>query len=263
MGKAGEKLSQGKIVQISALEQSIDRNPERIKNIQRDKTILVDDIDSFLNYKLGLKQIGYYTPFFNNIFVAPTSQFLLDQISKGMTVEVFDPQMIAQTISQLNGDNLMKNNHLQFYLSPNKGLYQILVADTSKNQVQNQSDNAGIYTFNNISFSSQSLKITRMDENTIQIGDATGVVSIKMIVILPKPVDLQGYLATQKGNGGLKEQGITKILDYSVFVQTWQNNGNPESHFFLVKNDALVQIVLNSEDQQTINAFNNLLKTMK
>lgn len=264
MLRVGEKLSHGKIIEIPSLEQNIDRMPDRLKNIQKDKTLLVDDIDSFLNYKLGLQQRGYYAPFFNNVYVSQTSQFLLGQINQDVVVEAIDPQLIQQTITQLNNDVFMQSRHLQFILNPVGGLYQIRVLDAQKNPTQIQPENPGSYIFNGISFAyPPSLKITKVDNNSLLFEDKSKTFSLRMSVVTPKPADLSGYLATQKGTGKLGKQGVAEIFNFSVFIQEWQNKGVSESHFFLVKNNSLIQIIFNPANSQAADLFNNILKTIQ
>jgi hypothetical protein len=77
------------IVYIEPLESQIRKNGEYLKTLNTDKIIFVTDYDSYLNYRLGYKQVGYYSPFLANIENTETVKFLFAEIRNGYRLIVF------------------------------------------------------------------------------------------------------------------------------------------------------------------------------
>jgi hypothetical protein len=82
------KIAYG-ILYEDPLESQIRKNGEYLNTLNTDKIILITDYDSYLNYRLGYKQVGYYSPFLANIENAETVKFLYTQIRNGYRLIVF------------------------------------------------------------------------------------------------------------------------------------------------------------------------------
>jgi hypothetical protein len=77
------------IVYKDPLESQIRINGEYLKTLNTDKILFITDYDSYLNYRLGYKQVGYYSPFLANIENTETVKFLYTQIRNGYRLIVF------------------------------------------------------------------------------------------------------------------------------------------------------------------------------
>lgn len=91
-----------------------------IKNFDREKILVVSWVDSYINYYLGLKQVGYYAPFHANLYQDKTIIFLIDHIESGYRViRIFMPICPnCQDIIEYNNHPLMKAANKKFVIVP-------------------------------------------------------------------------------------------------------------------------------------------------
>ena len=70
------------------------------------KIVILSQFDSYINYRMGLKQVGNIVPFPMHLYVKETTEFIKNKIKEGYKVVLWENEMIA-LISQLNSFRLV------------------------------------------------------------------------------------------------------------------------------------------------------------
>lgn len=120
-------ISRGILNQLP-IDSIIDDYKPYFKSLKNDKTIIISDIDSYLNYRYGFKQIGFFSPFLANFKIDNTTNFFKDELSQGhrlITAPIFWITM-KQSINLFNKQLLSEHYKKIFYLdSLNNNLLEI------------------------------------------------------------------------------------------------------------------------------------------
>ncbi|MEI7595863.1 MAG: hypothetical protein WCK02_08965 [Bacteroidota bacterium] len=114
------------------IEARINKDVVFLKTLKTEKIIFMSDYDCYLNYRLGFKQTGFFSPFTQNIKNQETVRFLYNHIKKGYRlitypcVDVFIPACIKPFNTELHKiskneifklDSL-QNNMMELKLAP-------------------------------------------------------------------------------------------------------------------------------------------------
>jgi len=121
--KLSNKIIIGNIDSFGRNYESINNDLDLIKNdikgLDREKILVVSHLDSYINYYLGLKQVGYYSPFDANLYQDKTINFLKDHIEAGYRVIIIFMSDYHQiSIDTYNRHLLMKSANKKFVIVP-------------------------------------------------------------------------------------------------------------------------------------------------
>lgn len=95
-----------------------------IKYLDKKKILVVSPIDSYINYYLGLDQIGYYSPFDANLFQDKTIKFLKDHIESDYRVIILYRPDCQAEMDLYNRHPLMKSVNSKFVIVPVNSRFQ-------------------------------------------------------------------------------------------------------------------------------------------
>lgn len=84
-----KKIQTHTILEPNPIENELVIKGAFIKSLGYNKIILISEADSYLNYRLGYPQTGYFSPFCANVFINETADFLKDQLKKDSHLIVF------------------------------------------------------------------------------------------------------------------------------------------------------------------------------
>jgi len=87
-----------------------------LKSFETDKIIILSEADGYINYRLGYQQIGYFSPFFANVFTDETVAFLKYQLNQGYRLIVYPVLYDKLAADILSFNNV--NNKEQFVANP-------------------------------------------------------------------------------------------------------------------------------------------------
>jgi len=127
---ATSRLSHLVLAEEDSIDIVADKNPNLFKPSNL-KIILISAIDSYMNYRYHLKQTGYFSPFFANIYLDNTVKFLADSINYGYTV-VFPSLDTEINISEFNKSNYLHEHGLKFISIDMKGLSILKLIEATK-----------------------------------------------------------------------------------------------------------------------------------
>lgn len=99
------KINSNSVTEPNPVEKELALQGNYLKTFGTDKILVVSDIDSYINYRLGYHQIGYFSPFCTNLFIDQTAVFLKVQMSKGYRLIIFPGiwNKFENDIQALNG----------------------------------------------------------------------------------------------------------------------------------------------------------------
>lgn len=95
------KIENG-IVYEDPMESQIRSDGEYLKTLHTEKIILITEFDSYINYRLGYKQVGFFSPFYANIENAETVNFLYKQLKKGYRLIAYPGLIIPACFKPYN-----------------------------------------------------------------------------------------------------------------------------------------------------------------
>jgi len=124
---AASKIKNKALIGSSPIEKQIVLQGEYLKSFDPQKIIVLCDIDSYIIYRLGYNQIGYFSPFYANFSSKQTIAFLKDRINNGYRLIVFPPSIVlAFTPDFFNNDPILVNNRERFVLEAlNENLFEM------------------------------------------------------------------------------------------------------------------------------------------
>ncbi|MDP1728148.1 MAG: hypothetical protein Q8M15_15280 [Bacteroidota bacterium] len=83
------KIQTHTIFEPNPIENELAVKGAYLKSLKYDKIMIISEADSYLNYRLGYPQTGYFSPFCANVFIDETSAFLKNQLNSGYHLIVF------------------------------------------------------------------------------------------------------------------------------------------------------------------------------
>src|SRR5262249_12806997 len=91
-------------------------------------TIMADLDDAYLNYRFGLQQRGFYTPFEANIFLNETAAWMDEQIDQGLHIRSTDPRW-SMWVQEFNQAPVMMERRRRFAVVSDGPFVQIIEHD--------------------------------------------------------------------------------------------------------------------------------------
>ena len=124
---AASKIKNKTLIDSSPIEKQIALKGEYLKAFDPQKILVLCDIDSYIIYRLGYNQIGYFSPFYANFSTKKTIVFLKDRINNGYRLIVFPPTIVlAFTPDFFNNDPILVKNKERFVLEAlNENLFEM------------------------------------------------------------------------------------------------------------------------------------------
>ncbi len=122
------KIKRHSLIETHPTDDYISLTRNYIKSLSEDRIIFLSEIDAYLNYRLGYRQEGYFSPFCANLYAGETVDFLNNELSHGYRLIVYpvENSNLAEEICALNQSPFMISNTRQFRLIPLKyGLMEI------------------------------------------------------------------------------------------------------------------------------------------
>jgi hypothetical protein len=105
----GDRIRRGVVIEKHPIERQI----EMYRPVTSPKMMPLDLADAYYNYRLGLPQRGFFSPFNANVFVERTAILLDSLIADGVTPIALDPMMLSW-IGDLNRASALKARNHQF-----------------------------------------------------------------------------------------------------------------------------------------------------
>jgi hypothetical protein len=120
------KIKSGKLIEPDPVEKQIGLQGAYLKSIGVSKILVINDIDSYINYRLGYQQTGYFSPFYANYSVRNTVSFLKDRINEGYRLIIFPYYSLGFYADYFNETKFMLANKERVILQPlNENLYEM------------------------------------------------------------------------------------------------------------------------------------------
>ncbi len=123
-----QKIKTHSILEPNPIEKQLAIQGNYLTSFGTDKILIVSDIDSYVNYRLGYRQVGYFSPFCANIFIDQTTTFLTNQLNNGYRLIIYPCACneLEKDIPLLNNSK----NKQRFVVNPLKyGLMEITLAN--------------------------------------------------------------------------------------------------------------------------------------
>jgi hypothetical protein len=105
IGIAKTKIKTNSIFEPDLVENDLIIKGNYLRSFGTDKIIVISDIDSYINYRLGYRQIGYFSPFCSNVLIGQTTSFLKEQLNNGYRLILF-----PGILNNLEKDMISLNN---------------------------------------------------------------------------------------------------------------------------------------------------------
>jgi hypothetical protein len=119
------RTKQGKLLGPNQIEQSIDLQGEYLKSIGANKIFVISPFDSYINYRLGFSQNGYYSPFYANFSTSQTIFLLKQSLDQGLRLILF-PDCFQFSADYLNQSSIMRSGRERFKLEAlNENLFEM------------------------------------------------------------------------------------------------------------------------------------------
>ena len=116
-------------------EKQFQIDADYLKTLKTKKILFISDYDSYLNYRFGYKQIGYYSPFLINLRNDVTVRFLYEKISEGYRLIIYPAVLspyikIEDCMIPYNGELNKITKRSKFILvQRNKNLKELLLVE--------------------------------------------------------------------------------------------------------------------------------------
>jgi hypothetical protein len=125
--RINDKLRRGVWVDPLAADRALDASRGELDAT----TILVDQVDAYVNYRLGLRQRGFYAPFAARLFLDDTAGWMEEQIRRGMHIRSSDPRW-PHWVEEFNDTPVMKERGRQFAVIREGPLLEIVTETTGR-----------------------------------------------------------------------------------------------------------------------------------
>jgi hypothetical protein len=116
------KIKSGKLIEPDPVEKQLAMQGNYLKSIDPEKIIVLSVFDSYIIYRLGYRQIGYFSPFYANYSGSQTISFLKDHFKKGYRMIIFQssPYTFEDEVGPLNNNPAMIRDKVKFILDSKK-----------------------------------------------------------------------------------------------------------------------------------------------
>lgn len=122
--RAIDRIHRGVMYDESSIDRDIDSSPNYID--PSSKTIVLSKIDSYINYRYKLPQIGYFSPFYAHVYVDETAEYIRNQMTSGYHVVLWE-QEIIDSIPLYNEVPALKKNGEQLYIKKSGMMYELVL----------------------------------------------------------------------------------------------------------------------------------------
>lgn len=131
LDRINDKISKGVLIEESQFEKSIERAPLFFAEFpNKDKVFVLSQFDAYINYRYGLAQIGFFTPFPMHVFVDKTTDYFVDLIKNKYYLVLWEDEMTA-LIEQLNNSEYAKKRGIFFGLNNLGNKYQVELVESA------------------------------------------------------------------------------------------------------------------------------------
>lgn len=93
--RAFDRIQRRVLYDVASVDRDIDKAPDFFTVYpDKEKIVVMSRIDSYVNYRYGLRQIGYFAPFFAHVYRDETATFLAELLAKGYHVVFWEQEML-------------------------------------------------------------------------------------------------------------------------------------------------------------------------
>jgi len=117
---AKSKISKRVLIEPSHVEENLAFVSKYFKLLNTDKIVILSDIDAYVNYRTGLRQVGYFSPFCANIKLDETVAFLIQKQREGYRLILYPGENynLADQIKAMNTNPIIKIQKGYFNIAP-------------------------------------------------------------------------------------------------------------------------------------------------
>jgi hypothetical protein len=114
------RIKHGRWLDPNPIDKQIADQGEYLRSIGASKIIVLTDIDSYINYRLGHRQAGYFSPFYANFSTKQTISFLKDEMKNGYRLIIFPFYYYGFSPEDFNKNPVLVMNKERFIAEPLK-----------------------------------------------------------------------------------------------------------------------------------------------
>lgn len=253
--RAFARLVSGQYLEVSKLEQTIDKNPDLFALYPKgQKIFVVSQFDAYINYRYGFKQVGYFTPFPFNLYVDDTVDLLLSVVKEGYRVVMWEDEMIAM-IDQLNESEKMRGLSLYFAIVNRGKFYELRLEKGSSGPSVSVSDtwfkHRSILGF---SFKYPSGWEVKERGSSVTIAEPKSKFTIA----------IHEYAQNSATYGKLITQGPADIPSVEkASVRVWDDGGVSKHQFFLTKGNVALELIVYPSTSSLMRVFDKIVNSLE
>lgn len=119
-------ISERQLINQTDIEKFVDNHPDLLDSYEnKNKIVIINDYDSYFNYRFNLKQIGFFTPFYSHVYIDETLDYLISLMQNDYKVIFFEEWGGSELIEQLNKVPKMKSLGLKFEIIRNNSVFEV------------------------------------------------------------------------------------------------------------------------------------------
>lgn len=221
----------------------------------KEKVVILSRYDSYINYRYGFKQVGYWTPFYIHTLVDETTDFLINLIKKEYHVLFWEDEL-TELIEQLNKSPKMTTLGKQFSFVKKDQIYELTL-------VKSSSPLNGWDSFTTGKFFINYPKTWILTEEKEKVSVSA---PFDQITIQFKINDIpSNYPRFPINNiyGTFIEEGWMQLSESDkLFVRRWENSDYLISEIYLLKDSKLVEIVARTTEPTQLRRIYQLIKSV-
>jgi len=115
LNRVYDHLKRSVLIDVNPIDRAIDHNHDLLNIYPTKKIYFISNYDAYLNYRYGLKQAGYYSPFIANLFMEDTIRLLLDLSKDNYLILLEDKPYF--NIERYNESKFLNDKGLRFELT--------------------------------------------------------------------------------------------------------------------------------------------------
>ncbi len=203
-------VSHLKLENTSPVETYVDHNPHLLDQYDKNKVMLLTGLDSYYNYRYGLRQQGYYVPFAIHVYTDETIDYLIGKIHEGYTLLLWEDES-ELLIEQFNESQKLRDLGLQFSLTLKDKVFEVSL-------VKQKSVLKSHYQLGNILTISlpQTLLVHQTSPQALAIHDFSERFYLSMELSPSDYVDMSEGCVDMTDNSAIKIHGVDTILGVQI-----------------------------------------------
>lgn len=253
---AAARLANGTFTTTTSQELFADNNPNLLADYKdSEKLVILNQFDSYFNYRYGVKQAGFWAPFYIHVYTDETVDYIKDLLDKDYKVVLWEDE-ITELIEQFNQSQRAQNTGIQFDFVDKGNIYELVILKTGHTKTRsgkNQWTNASLGTLLTFQHPKTWRVIEYSQKEKITIEDPQ-----KQFFIDIEP--------EQEFSNDQLERSFRPVFipgTGKVFVQPIKINNTYKTVFYLPREQGIIRTTVWPPDSPLMRRFYSILSTMK